>query len=82
MNGELYIEEDGDICIDWRTPGGDRLSISFCADGNVFWTARISGGNGKHARMANGCKKFAPEVFEVLAKLVEPVAAGLGVSDR
>lgn len=64
--GDPIIDDDGDVCLDWRTGDGDLLSLSIGADGLVSYAIRMADGRSMHGRA-----EISPNAFEVLRKIAD-----------
>ena len=60
----LLAEDDGSVCIDWRTNTNNMLSVSVSPTGEIAYAVRLSTGQTTH-----GTAAVKPEVFVVLKEV-------------
>ncbi len=70
--GEVVLEEDGEICMDWHITSRQTLSVSVRADGRMGWAALV-GDKSEHQT----CTEVTPELAEVFRQLGQTEAAAL-----
>jgi hypothetical protein len=66
---ELSLDDEGEICFDWRGPHGALLSVSLREDGRLAYASRISALDKDH-----GTKKFDEAIPKRIVELVQEVA--------
>lgn len=67
---ELMLENDGDVCLDWKSDRGDWLTMSLNLDGNVSM-AWILDGKSNHA-----LAHLPKEAFQVLRQILMEIDDG------
>lgn len=72
---ELMLEDDGDVCLDWRSERGDLLTMSLHHSGSVSM-AWVLGEKSNHA-----LAHLPPEAFQVLRQIVAEDEANLAFKE-